>query len=82
MYKDLSTEEIIYKVRSSNEAAFFVELLNRITEDVSDIRNKTTYLDEDNLEIRSSSIKIIENKLITPLTDKQKLTEKHFDDYN
>lgn len=59
-------EELIQIIRASDEIFDVIELLNKTIEKVADIRIKIS--ENDNIELRQSTIKVIKETLKEPLT--------------
>jgi hypothetical protein len=83
MYEDHTIIELIQVVKQSEDSKAFLILLEKVAEKVSDVRTKIDGIENDSLDLRTSTIKVIEDMLIKPLTvEKQSKSLKEHTDYN
>jgi hypothetical protein len=83
MYEDHTITELIQIIKKSEDLKAFLVLLEKVAEKVSDVRTKIDGIQNDSLDLRTSTIKVIEDMLIKPLmVEKQLKSSKEHSDYN
>jgi arsenate reductase-like glutaredoxin family protein len=66
-FEEHSITELIQIVKQSDDSKAFLTLLEKVAEKVSDVRTKLDGIQNDSLDLRTSTIKVIEDMLINPL---------------
>ncbi|MCK9319382.1 hypothetical protein [Methanoculleus sp.] len=65
---EYTKEELLHKIKTSDEKDIFISLLKETVEHLSDVRNKIS--NNDSVDLRKAAIEVIENQLLKPLEER------------
>lgn len=66
--EDYTIEELLQMIKSSDDSKKFIFLLQKISDNVANVRMKLPGMTVDNLELRCGIVKVIDDMLLKPLT--------------
>ena len=65
---DYTIEELLQTIKASDDSAKFILLLQKISDNVSNVRIKIPGALTDTLELRCGIVKVLDDMLLKPLT--------------
>jgi hypothetical protein len=69
---EYTKEELISKIKTSDDKENFIMLMKETISEVSNVRNIIMEKGSDSLELRMATIKVLEDLILKPLLDKVK----------